>query len=172
MNGKRFSGENARAQRVLSGAGGVPGGSGHRRLEHLRRGEQHHRAGKHQLPAGEPAGPLKCGMARRRTAHPRTARGQQPSATPQASGSAQEGSSHSAVNDDPEAPENTASAAQETAGQVEPEPTQQPAESSLQEQVPATAPLYEISNRADLARGRGQGPSTPTAPGRRCTRRP
>ena len=78
-------------------------------------------------------------------AHPEDGEGQQPSATPQASGSAQEESSHSAVNDDPEAPENTASAAQETAGQVEPEPTQQPAESSQQEQVPATAPLYEIS---------------------------
>lgn len=144
MNGKRFSGENARrsgfylALAVCLVAVGIAAWSTYDAVNSTIAPE----STSSQL-VSQQASEVRQGQET--DAHPEDGEGQQPSATPQASGSAQEGSSHSAVNDDPEAPENTASAAQETAGQVEPEPTQQPAESSQQEQVPATAPLYEIS---------------------------
>ena len=144
MNGKRFSGENAQrsgfylALAVCLVAVGIAAWSTYDAVNSTIAPE----STSSQL-VSQQASEVRQGQET--DAHPEDGEGQQPSATPQASGSAQEGSSHSAVNDDPEAPENTASAAQETAGQVEPEPTQQPAESSQQEQVPATAPLYEIS---------------------------
>ena len=70
MNGKRFSGENAQrsgfylALAVCLVAVGIAAWSTYDAVNgvvepagtDLRRGEQHHRAGKHQLPAGEPAG--------------------------------------------------------------------------------------------------------------------
>lgn len=144
MNGKRFSGENARrsgfylALAVCLVAVGIAAWSTYDAVNSTIAPE----STSSQL-VSQQASEVRQGQET--DAHPEDGEGQQPSATPQASSSAQEESSHSAVNDDPEAPENTASAAQETAGQVEPEPTQQPAESSQQEQVPATAPLYEIS---------------------------
>lgn len=144
MNGKRFSGENARrsgfylALAVCLVAVGIAAWSTYDAVNSTLAPE----STSSQL-VSQQASEVQQGQET--DAHPEDGEGQQPNATPQASGSAQEESSHSAVNDDPEAPENTASAAQETAGQVEPEPTQQPAESSQQEQVPATAPLYEIS---------------------------
>lgn len=144
MNGKRFSGENARrsgfylALAVCLVAVGIAAWSTYDAVNSTLAPE----STSSQL-VSQQASEVRHGQET--DAHPEDGEGQQPNATPQASGSAQEESSHSAVNDDPEAPENTASAAQETAGQVEPEPAQQPAESSQQEQVPATAPLYEIS---------------------------
>ena len=144
MNGKRFSGENARrsgfylALAVGRVAVGIAAWSTSDAVNSTIAPE----STSSQL-VSQQASEVRQGQET--DAHPEDGEGQQPSATPQGPSSAQEGSSHSAVNDDPEAPENTASAAQETAGQVEPEPTQQPAESSQQEQVPATAPLYEIS---------------------------
>lgn len=144
MNGKRFSGENARrsgfylALAVCLVAVGIAAWSTYDAVNSTIAPE----STSSQL-VSQQASEVRQGQET--DAHPEDGEGQQPNATPQASGSAQEESSHSAVNDDPEAPENTASAAQETAGQVEPEPTQQLAESSQQEQVPATAPLYEIS---------------------------
>ena len=144
MNGKRFSGENARrsgfylALAVCLVAVGIAAWSTYDAVNSTIAPE----STSSQL-VSQQASEVRQGQET--DAHPEDGEGQQPNATPQASSSAQEESSHSAVNDDPEAPENTASAAQETAGQVEPEPTQQPAESSQQEQVPATAPLYEIS---------------------------
>lgn len=144
MNGKRFSGENARrsgfylALAVCLVAVGIAAWSTYDAVNSTIAPE----STSSQL-VSQQASEVRQGQET--DAHPEDGEGQQPNATPQASGSAQEESSHSAVNDDPEAPENTASAAQETGAQVEPEPTQQPAESSQQEQVPATAPLYEIS---------------------------
>ena len=144
MNGKRFSGENARrsgfylALAVCLVAVGIAAWSTYDAVNSTIAPE----STSSQL-VSQQASEVRQGQET--DAHPEDGEGQQPNATPQGPSSAQEESSHSAVNDDPEAPENTASAAQETAGQVEPEPTQQPAESSQQEQVPATAPLYEIS---------------------------
>ena len=139
MNGKRFSGENARrsgfylALAVCLVAVGIAAWSTYDAVNSTLAPE----STSSQL-VSQQASEVRQGQET--DAHPEDGEGQQPSATPQASGSAQEGSSHSAVNDDPEAPENTASAAQETAGQVEPEPTQQPAESSQQEPCMKSSP--------------------------------
>ena len=122
MNGKRFSGENARrsgfylALAVCLVAVGIAAWSTYDAVN------SYTSRRKAPAPSWSEAQPGLCPSAGRRLsetdAHPEDGEGQQPSATPQAPSSAQEGSSHSAVNDDPEAPENTASAAQETAGQA------------------------------------------------------
>ena len=70
--------------------------------------------------------------------------GEAANATPEESSSREESSSQAERDDDPEAPANTTSA-QETAGEVASQPTPAPESSQTEEQVPATAPLYEIS---------------------------
>lgn len=70
--------------------------------------------------------------------------GEAANATPEESSSREESSSQAERDDDPEAPANTTSA-QETAGEVASQSTPAPESSQTEEQVPATAPLYEIS---------------------------
>lgn len=70
--------------------------------------------------------------------------GEAANATPEESSSREESSSQAERDDDPEAPANTTSA-QETAGEVASQPTPAPESSQTEEQVLATAPLYEIS---------------------------
>ena len=114
MNGKRFSGENARrsgfylALAVCLVAVGIAAWSTYDAVNSTIAPE----STSSQL-VSQQASEVRQGQET--DAHPEDGEGQQPSATPQAPSSAQEESSHSAVNDDPEAPENTASAAQETA---------------------------------------------------------